>query len=37
MTRAVTEVESLEIIYAKLRVFTNPASNSKGLGEKWKI
>ena len=40
MTRAVTEVESFEIIwckYAKLHVFANPASNSKGLGEKQKI
>ena len=40
MTRAVTEVESFEIIwrkYAKLRIFVNPAGNSKGLGKKRKI
>ena len=40
MTCTVTEVESFEIIwrkYAKLRIFVNPASNSKGLGEKRKI
>ena len=40
MTRAVTEVESFEIIwckYTKLCVFANPAGNSKGLGEKRKI
>ena len=40
MTCTVTEVESFEIIwrkYAKLRIFANPAGNSKGLGEKRKI
>ena len=40
MTRAVTEVESFEIIwhkYAKFCVFASPAGNSKGLGEKRKI
>ena len=40
MTRAVTEVESFEIIwhkYAKFCVFASPAGNSKGLGEKQKI
>ena len=40
MTPAVTEVESFEIIWRKIREIARicePAGNSKGLGEKRKI